>query len=45
MRTIFDILNDVYAKHYGPTEHFAGTEITLLFKHYIPKKYKVWNKN
>jgi hypothetical protein len=46
MSTIFDILNDAYAKYYSTTEHLAVDEITVLFrgrvvfKQYIPKKYK-----
>jgi hypothetical protein len=46
MRTIFDMLNDAYAKYYSPTEHLAVDEITVLFKgrvvfkQYILKKYK-----
>jgi hypothetical protein len=32
MRTIFDKLNDAYAKYYSPTEHLAGDEVTVLFK-------------
>jgi hypothetical protein len=46
MRTIFDMLNDVYAKYYSPTEHLAVDEIIVLFKgrvvfkQYILKKHK-----
>jgi hypothetical protein len=46
MRTIFDKLNDAYAKYYSPTEHLAIDEIIVLFKgrivfnQYIPKKHK-----
>jgi hypothetical protein len=46
MKTIFDMLNDAYAKYYSPTEHLAVDEITVLFtgrvvsKQYIPKKHK-----
>jgi hypothetical protein len=46
MRTIFDMLNDAYAKYYSPTEHLAVHEIIVLFKgrvvfkQYIPKKHK-----
>jgi hypothetical protein len=32
IRTIFDMLSNVYAKYYGPTEHSAVDEITVLFK-------------
>jgi hypothetical protein len=31
MRTTFDMLNDVNAKHYSQTEHLADDEITPLF--------------
>jgi hypothetical protein len=47
MRTIFDRLNDAYAKYYSPTAHLAIGEITVLFKgkvifkQYIPKKH-IW---
>jgi hypothetical protein len=46
MRTIFDKLNDAYAKYYSPTENIAIDEITVLFKgrvvfkQYIPQKHK-----
>jgi hypothetical protein len=46
IRTIFDKLNDAYAKYYSPTKHLATDEITVLFKgrvvfkQYIPKKHK-----
>jgi len=29
MRTIFDKLNDLYAKYYSPTEHLAVDKIVL----------------
>jgi hypothetical protein len=32
MRTIFDKLNDSYAKYYSPNEHLAIDEITVIFK-------------
>jgi hypothetical protein len=32
MRTIFDMLNEVYAKYFSPTERSAVDEITVLFK-------------
>jgi hypothetical protein len=32
MRTVFDKLKDVYAKHYSPTEHIAVSEIIVLIK-------------
>jgi hypothetical protein len=44
--TIFDKLDDEYAKYYSPTEHLATDEITVLFKgqvmfkECITKKYK-----
>jgi hypothetical protein len=47
MRTIFEKLNDAYAKYYSPTEHLAIDEVILLFKvgvtfkQYIPKKHKM----
>jgi hypothetical protein len=43
--TIFDKLNDVYAKYYSPTEHLA-VKVTVLFmgrvifRQYVPKKHK-----
>jgi hypothetical protein len=46
MRTIFDKVNDAHAKYYSPTEHLAVNEVFVLykcrviFKQYIPKKYK-----
>jgi predicted nucleotidyltransferase len=46
MRTIFDKLNDAYAKYYSPTEHLEIDEIIVLFKERvvfkqnIPKKHK-----
>jgi hypothetical protein len=46
MRTIFDMLNDAYAKYYSLTEHLAVDEIIVffkgrvVFKQYIPKKHK-----
>jgi hypothetical protein len=46
VKTIFDKLNDAYAKYYSPTEHLAVDEIIMLlkgrvvFKQYIPKKHK-----
>jgi hypothetical protein len=45
MRTIYDKLDDSYAKYYSPTEHLAVDEINVLFKgravfkQYIPKKH------
>ena len=46
MRAVFDRLNNSYAKYYSLTEHLAVDEIIVLFKgrvifkQYIPKKYK-----
>jgi hypothetical protein len=46
MRTIFDKLNEAYAKYYSPTEHLEIDEIIVLFKgrvvfkQYTPKKHK-----
>jgi hypothetical protein len=46
MRTIFDKLNDAYAKYYSPIEYLAIDEIVVLFKgrvifkQYIPVKHK-----
>jgi hypothetical protein len=46
MRTIFEKVNDAYAKYYIPTEHLAIDEVIVLFKvrvtfkQYIPKKHK-----
>jgi hypothetical protein len=41
--TMFDKLNDVYAKYYSPTEHLVVNEVIMLFMGrviYIPKKHK-----
>jgi hypothetical protein len=32
IKSIFDDNNDLYAKHYSPTEHLAADEIVVLFK-------------
>jgi hypothetical protein len=32
MITIFDNLNDAYAKYYSPAEHLAIDEVILIFK-------------
>jgi hypothetical protein len=52
MRTIFDKLNNSYAKYYSPMEHLAVDEIIVpyksrvIFKQYIPKKHKqFWIKS
>ena len=45
-RTVFDKLNEVYAKFYNPSEHLAVDEVTVkikgrvIFRQYIPKKRK-----
>jgi hypothetical protein len=44
IRTVFDKLNETYAKFYNPSEHSAADEVTVKFKNrvifrqYIPKK-------
>jgi len=44
LRTVFDKLNEAYAKFHNPSEHLAVEEITVNFKYrfifrqYIPKK-------
>src|SRR5215471_10394447 len=46
LRTVFDKLNDSYAKFYNPSEHLAVDEVIVTFKgrvifrQYIPKKRK-----
>jgi len=46
MRTLFDQLNDAYAKFYNPSECSAMDEVIMLFKgrvlfkQYTPKKHK-----
>jgi hypothetical protein len=46
MRTVFEKLNDAYAKYYSPTEHLAVHEVIVLFKgrvifrQNIPSKHK-----
>jgi hypothetical protein len=46
IRTIFDTLNQAYAKFYKPSEHLAVDEVIVkfkgrvLFKQCIPKKRK-----
>ena len=44
LRTVFDKLNDAYAKFYNPSEHLAVDEVTvkfkgrIIFRQYTPKK-------
>ena len=44
LRTVFDKLNEAYAKFYNPSEHLAVDEIivkfqgSVIFRQYIPKK-------
>jgi len=46
LRTVFDKLNDAYAKFYNPLEHLAVDEVIVkfkgrvIFRQYIPKKRK-----
>jgi hypothetical protein len=46
LRTVFDKLNEAYAKFYIPSEHLALDEVIAKFKgrvifmQYIPKKIK-----
>ncbi|KAG8229295.1 hypothetical protein J437_LFUL010049 [Ladona fulva] len=46
IRSLFNIINDNFAKFYRPSEHLAVDEIIVLFKgrvvfkQYIPKKHK-----
>jgi len=46
LRTVFDTLNNTYAKFYNPSEHLAEDEVIVKFKgrvafrQYIPKKRK-----
>ena len=46
LRTVFDKLNEAYAKFYNPSEHLAVDEVMVkfkgrvIFKQYIPKKRK-----
>ena len=46
LRTVFDKLNDAYAKFYNPSEHLAVDEVIVkfkdrvIFRQYIPKKRK-----
>jgi hypothetical protein len=45
MRTIFDMLNDSYAKYYSPTEHLAVDEIIVLFKGRVVFKQCILKKH
>jgi hypothetical protein len=47
MRTIFDKLNDAYAKYYSPNEHLAVNEINVMSLSKINTKeiQRVWDKN
>jgi hypothetical protein len=46
IRTVFDILNQAYAKFCNPLEHLALDEVNVklkgrvIFRQYIPKKRK-----
>ena len=46
LRTVFDKLNEAYAKFYNPLEHLAVDEVIVkfkgrvIFRQYIPKKRK-----
>ena len=46
LRTVFDKLNEAYAKFYNPSEHLAVGKLIVKFKgrvtfrQYIPKKRK-----
>jgi len=47
LRTVFDKLNEAYAKFYNPLEHLAVDEVSIkfmgrvIFRQYIPKKRSV----
>ena len=52
LRTVFDKLNEAYAKFYNPSEHLAVGEVIVkfknrvLFRQYISKKKNVfWHQN
>jgi hypothetical protein len=51
MRTVFEKLNDAYAKYYSPTEHLAVHEVIVLFKgshfqtKYTIKTQTLWVRN
>jgi hypothetical protein len=46
IRTVFDTLNQAYAKFYNPSEHLALDKVIVkfkdrvIFRQYIPKKRK-----
>jgi len=46
LKTVFDKLNEAYAKFYNPSEHLAVHEVIVkfksrvIFRQYIPKKRK-----
>jgi hypothetical protein len=46
IRTVFDILNQAYAKFYNPSEHLAVDKVIVkfkgrvIFRQHIPKKRK-----
>ena len=48
LRTVFDKVNEAYAKFYNPSEHLAVHEVIVkfkgrvIFKQYIPKKRKTF---
>jgi hypothetical protein len=48
IRSLFDMLSDLYPKFYSPSEHLVGDKVTVLFrgrvilKQYIPKKQKMF---
>jgi len=50
LRTVFDKLNEAYAKFYNPSEHLVVDEVIVkfkgrvIFKQYIPKK-TFWHQN
>ena len=49
LRTVFDTLNEAYAKFYNPSEHLAVDEVIvklkgrIIFRQYIPKKRKCFS--
>jgi len=51
LRTVFDKLNEAYAKFYNPSEHLAVDEVIVkfkgrvIFRQYIPKKRKRFGIN
>ena len=48
LRTVFDKINEAYAKFYNPSEHLAVDEVIvkfqgrIIFRQYIPKKRKLF---